>query len=316
VTSEFKTKAFQGSHSDRPFFLGELTMKHRTFYMVDVFAEHKYSGNQLAVITEPDGLSSDEMLQITREMHFSETTFICSDKQPNGGFDVRIFTPGEEVPFAGHPTLGTAYVLGKVLQKQTTGPVLLNLGVGQIPVTQQGDLFWMTTNAPTFGRTYAAEDFASILNLGTQDFDNRFPIQVVSTGLPFIVIPLATLDAVQRSRVNLEALVELIGDPRESREILVFAPETHDPDCQLSVRVYVPLFGIQEDPATGSGNSCLAGYLSQHEYLGSHTVDIQVEQGMEIERPSRLYLKASKTKTGHSIQVGGKVQLIAKGTLL
>ncbi|MCP4450298.1 MAG: PhzF family phenazine biosynthesis protein [Planctomycetes bacterium] len=286
-------------------------MKQRTFYMVDVFAEHKYSGNQLAVVTESDGLSSDEMLQITREMHFSETTFICSDEQPNGGFDVRIFTPGEEVPFAGHPTLGTAYVLSKVLQKQDSSPVLLNLGVGQIPVTQRGDLFWMTTNAPSFGQTYAIEDFASILNLETQDFDSRFPIQVASTGLPFVIVPLATLNALKRSRVNVEALIKLIPDARESREILAFAPETHDSGCQLSVRVYVPLFGIQEDPATGSGNSCLAGYLSEHQYLGNHTVDIQVEQGMEIDRPSRLYLKAGKT-----IQVGGKVQLIAKGTLL
>jgi trans-2,3-dihydro-3-hydroxyanthranilate isomerase len=291
-------------------------MKQRTFYMVDVFAEDKYSGNQLAVVTESDGLTSDEMLQITREMHFSETTFICSDKQPNGGFNVRIFTPGEEVPFAGHPTLGTAYVLSKILQKQASGPVLLNLGVGQIPVTQRGDLFWMTTNAPSFGRTYAIEDFAPILNLEAKDFDSRFPIQVVSTGLPFIIVPLTTLKAVQRSRINVEALVKLIGDPRESREILVFGPETHSPDCQLSVRVYVPLFDIPEDPATGSGNSCLAGYLSEHQVLGSRTVDIQVEQGMEIGRPSRLYLKASQTETGHTIQVGGKIQLIAKGALL
>jgi trans-2,3-dihydro-3-hydroxyanthranilate isomerase len=291
-------------------------MSDRMFYIVDVFAEHKYSGNQLAVVIEPNGLSSEQMLQITREMHFSETTFICSDKQPNGGFDVRIFTPGEEVPFAGHPTLGTAYVLSKILRKQASGPVLLNLGVGQIPVTQQDDLFWMTTHAPSFGRTYAMEDFARILNLETQDFDSRFPIQAVSTGLPFIIVPLATLNAVQRSRVNVEALIKLISDPRESREILVFAPETHSPDCQLSVRVYVPLFGIQEDPATGSGNSCLAGYLSEHQYLGNPTVDIQVEQGMEIKRPSRLYLKANEAEAGHNIQVGGKVQLIAKGTLL
>ena len=291
-------------------------MNDRTFYIVDVFAEHKYSGNQLAVVTEPDGLSTEQMLQITCEMHFSETTFICSDRQADGGFSVRIFTPGEEVPFAGHPTLGTAYVLSDVLGKVTSGDTRLNLGVGQIPVRRQGDLLWMTTKAPSFGKTYRIEDFASVLNLDVHDFDRRFPIQVVSTGLPFVIVPLANLNAVQRSRVNVEALVGLINDPKESREILVFAPETYHPDCQLNVRVYVPLFGIQEDPATGSGNSCLAGYLSKHQYLGNRTVDIQVEQGMEIERPSRLYLKANKTQAGYTIQVGGKVQLIAKGTLL
>ncbi len=118
-------------------------MKQRTFYIVDVFAEHKYSGNQLAVVTESDGLSPDEMLQITREMHFSETTFICSDKQPNGGFDVRIFTPGEEVPFAGHPTLGTAYILSKVLQNQASSPVLLNLGVAEFRQVGRFGRFWL-----------------------------------------------------------------------------------------------------------------------------------------------------------------------------
>jgi trans-2,3-dihydro-3-hydroxyanthranilate isomerase len=291
-------------------------MKHRTFYIVDVFAEEKYSGNQLAVVTESEGLSTEQMLQITREMHFSETTFICSDQQSNGGFDVRIFTPGEEVPFAGHPTLGTAHVLSEVLNKVTSDNVLLNLGVGQIPVTYQGDLLWMTTKPPSFGRTYTAKDFASVLNLNINDFDPQFSIQVISTGLPFVIVPLKSLEAVRKARVNVDALVEIISDPKESREILVFASETYNSDCQLNVRVYVPLFDITEDPATGSGNSCLAGYLSEHQYFGSHGVDIQVEQGMEIQRPSRLYLKASKTNTGHSIQVGGKVQLIAKGTLL
>ncbi len=291
-------------------------MKPRTFYITDVFAEEKYSGNQLAVVTESEGLSTDQMLQITREMHFSETTFVCSEQQENGGFDVRIFTPGEEVPFAGHPTLGTAHVLSDVLNKVTPDNVLLNLGVGQIPVTRQGDLLWMTTKPPSFGKTYATEDFASVLNLDINDFDPRFPIQVVSTGLPFVIVPLKNLEAVRKARVNADALVELISDPKESREILVFGPETYSPDCQLNVRVYVPLFDITEDPATGSGNSCLAGYLSEHQYLGKHSVDIQVEQGMEIHRPSRLSLKARKTETGHLIQIGGKVQLVAKGTLL
>ncbi|MCF7975306.1 MAG: PhzF family phenazine biosynthesis protein [Phycisphaerae bacterium] len=291
-------------------------MKNRTFYIVDVFAEHKYSGNQLAVVTQPDGLSAEQMLQITREMHFSETTFICSDRQADGGFDVRIYTPGEEVPFAGHPTLGTAYVLSEILQKETSGHIKLNLGVGQIPVTREGDLLWMTTHAPRFGRTYTIEDFAPVLSLDATDFDPNFPIQVVSTGLPFVIVPLANLHAVRRSRINPEALETLISDPKDTREILVCAPETYNPDCQLNVRVYVPLMGIPEDPATGSANSCLAGYLSEHKYFGSHTVSIQVEQGMEIHRPSCLHLKASKTDSDHLIQVGGQVQLIAKGTLL
>ena len=164
-------------------------MTHRTFYIADVFASEKYSGNQLAVVTDSDGLSTPQMLQITREMHFSETTFICSDQQANGGFDVRIFTPGEEVPFAGHPTLGTAFVLIHVLGKVTSGKVLLNLGVGQIPVTQQGDLWWMTTNAPKFSQVFAPEDLAAVLtNLDGGDVlfideVHRLPRQVEESGL-------------------------------------------------------------------------------------------------------------------------------------
>ena len=287
----------------------------RTFYIVDVFAEDKYSGNQLAVVTDTQGLSSDEMLQITREMHFSETTFICSDQQANGGFDVRIFTPGEEVPFAGHPTLGTAYVLSEVLGKMCTNEIRLNLGVGQIPVQREGDQLWMTTQPPVFGKTYPARDLATLLNLQEEDIDTRWPIEVVSTGLPFIMVPVKGLDAIKRARANTEVLKTIISDPQQTREILVFTQETHSPDCQLNVRVFVPLLGIPEDPATGSGNSCLAGYLSKHQVFGSSTVVIQVEQGMEIQRPSRLYLKAEQAEGQYQIQVGGKVQLIAQGTL-
>ena len=107
----------------------------------------------------------------------------------------------------------------------------------------------------------------------------------------------------------------MIRNPTDSKEILIFTPETYCPDSQLNVRVFVPLLGIPEDPATGSANSCLAGYLSKNRFFGNRQVDIQVEQGMEINRPSRLYLKADKTVTGYTIQVGGKVQLIAQGTL-
>lgn len=291
-------------------------MPNRTFYIVDVFAEDKYSGNQLAVITDTQGLSSEEMLRITREMHYSETTFLCSDQQANGGFDVRIFTPGEEVPFAGHPTLGTAYILSEVLGKITTDEIRLNLGVGQIPVKREGEKLWMTTKPPVFGKVYRPSDMAAILNLQDSDIDTRWPIEVVSTGLPFIMVPLKTLDAIKRARVNSEALETIVSDPEQTREILIFAPETYSPDCQLNVRVFVPLLGIPEDPATGSANSCLAGYLSKHQVLGCSTVNIQVEQGMEIQRPSRLYLKADQVENPYQIQVGGKVKLIAKGNLL
>lgn len=291
-------------------------MKNRTFYIVDVFAEDKYSGNQLAVITNADGLSVQRMQQIAREINYSETAFILSDRRDNGGYDVRIFTPKEEIPFAGHPTLGTAYVIAEILDKELSDPIQLNLGVGQIPVARQDNLLWMTTPAPQFGEAFAPSDIVTILNLDAGDIDTRFPIQIVSTGLPFILVPLKTLSAVKKCQVNVDDLLSLIGSRDISKSVFVFCPETYEKTNQINARMFAHYYGIPEDPATGSGNSCLAGYLVEHQYFGKSAINLSVEQGTEIYRPSRLYLKAGKTEKGCHVQVGGKVRPVAKGEFI
>ena len=286
-----------------------------TFYMVDVFAEDKYAGNQLAVITDAGSLSDEQMQKIANEMHFSETTFILSNKMRKGGYDVRIFTPKKELPFAGHPTLGTAYII-KHFIADSKDEVLLNLKVGQIPVhfEKGGKVGWMRQNPPVFGKTFDIPRFAQLLGLDISDFDAKFPIQEVSTGLLFIIVPLKTLGAVKRAIVNQTIQTELSKESMAG--ILIFCPESYSKENKLNVRVFVDAYGISEDPATGSGNGCLAGYLSQYRYFGSSDVDIKVEQGCEIGRPSLLYLKA-KTEDGNTqIDVGGKVAQIAKGELL
>ena len=289
-----------------------------TFYLVDVFAEEKYAGNQLAVVAGAGLLSSERMQKIANEMHFSETTFILSDQQRNGGFDVRIFTPSAEVPFAGHPTLGTAYVIRRFLVKKPISCVLLNLKVGQIPVSfektgARQETVWMEQVRPTFGKTFSVQQFAQVLQLGAEDFDSRFPIQEVSTGLPFIIVPLKTLAAVKRARVNMDSLLELAKIVKAG--ILVFCPETYEKGNDLNVRVFVDLFGITEDPATGSGNGCLAGYLSRYRYFGTDEVNARVEQGYEINRRSLLLLKAEGAAGNIRVHVGGKVALVATGKL-
>ena len=128
---------------------GNIAMTKRTFYILDVFAEQKYAGNQLAVFRNVAGISEAEMQQIAKEMHFSETSFILSEEKRNGGYDVRIFTPEHEIPFAGHPTIGTAYLIQQEIIKELVEKVVLNLKVGQIPVTfkyqvEQVDIMWMT----------------------------------------------------------------------------------------------------------------------------------------------------------------------------
>ncbi|MEM2998957.1 MAG: PhzF family phenazine biosynthesis protein [Candidatus Bathyarchaeia archaeon] len=295
-------------------------MSRLAFYFVDVFAEQKYSGNQLAVVDGGASLSTAQMQDIANEMHFPETTFIISHPQHQGGFDVRIFTPVTEVPFAGHPTLGTAYVIKHfIMKRRAVRDVLLNLKVGQIPVSfdkigESQEIAWMKQMPPTFGKTFSVSQFIQILKLETEDFDNRYPIQEVSTGLPFIIVPLKTLAAVRRAKIHRESLLELAKEAKAG--ILVFCPETYNKGNDLNVRVFVDLFGIPEDPATGSGNGCLAGYLSRYRYFGTDHVNIRVEQGYEINRHSLMLLKAENKAGEICVYVGGKVVLVASGKLM
>jgi trans-2,3-dihydro-3-hydroxyanthranilate isomerase len=292
-------------------------MKELTFYIVDVFAVEKYTGNQLAIFTEASALSEEQMQQLAKEMNYSETTFITSTDLQNGGYDVRIFTPNKELPFAGHPTLGTAYIIQQTIISQPVETVNLNLKVGQIPVTWHntddlGEVLWMRQKPPTFHQVFEASALAPVLSLDIDEIDSRFPIQEVSTGIPFIIVPLKTHESLKRIRVNREKYFELV-EKTQSKEILVFCPETYASENDLSVRVFAEYLGIPEDPATGSANGCLAGYLVEHSYFGEKPVDVRVEQGYEIGRPSLLLLKTHRNEDTIEVLVGGKVVMVAKG---
>jgi trans-2,3-dihydro-3-hydroxyanthranilate isomerase len=291
------------------------------FSIVDVFAETKYTGNQLAVIWGEgvELLSDQEMLKIAQEMNYSETTFICNSEPENGGYSVRIFTPKRELPFAGHPTLGTAYIIAEEMIKDSVSQVILNLSVGQIPVTWKTTeagkkILWMRQNSPELTHIYDREILAPVLNLEPSDFDINYPIQEVSTGIPFIIVPLKTQSALKQAKVNIECYSEFI-QATIAKEIFIFCPETHNPNNHLCARMFAPALGITEDPATGSANGCLAGYLSNYNYFGSDVVNIKVEQGYEIDRPSLLLLKAEKTGDLIQVEVGGNVIKVAEGIL-
>jgi trans-2,3-dihydro-3-hydroxyanthranilate isomerase len=296
-------------------------MSNLAFYIVDVFAEEKHAGNQLAVVRDAQGLSASEMQAIAREMHFSETSFILSSKKREGGYDVRIFTPEEELPFAGHPTLGTAYVISQEIVKKQTDKIILNLKVGQIPVTitrtdGKPDVLWMRQKHPTFGTVYDVKTIADALSLEVADIDPAFPVQEVSTGIAAVIVPLRTLSAVKRARTDRDKYFELVKNT-EAKAILVFCPETYHRQNHLNVRVFVDFYGIPEDPATGSANGCLAAYLVKHRYFAQDQINIRVEQGYEIKRPSLLLLKAAQDKGSRiNVDVGGKVVPIARGELL
>lgn len=292
-------------------------MSSQKFYIVDVFAEEKYAGNQLAVLRDTKSLTDIEMQKIAREMNFSETTFILSEEPREGGYDVRIFTPKAELPFAGHPTLGTAFVIQQEIITNSVDKVILNLKVGQIPVElnytdNRVDYLWMRQIAPTFGPTHEKEQFAEMLGLASDDISDQFPIQEVSTGVFCFIAPLKSLDAVKKARVSTEKFFKFI-EQTQSKAVLVFSPETYDQGNDLNVRFFADYLGVPEDPATGSANGCLAAYLVKHKYFGKEEIDIRVEQGYEIERPSLLLLRAKNDSGEIEVNVGGKVILVADG---
>ena len=287
------------------------------FYIVDVFAERKLEGNQLGVFICEEKIYESEMQRLAKEMNYSETTFITSTEN----YDVRIFTPEEELPFAGHPTLGTAYVIQQELIKSNITTILLNLKIGAIPVlfkykSGNVDEIWMKQNPPTFGKFHDPEMFSQILNLDEDEIDARFPIQEVSTGLPFFIVPLKTLKSVKKAQVNRDKFLDLL-EKTEADSILIFCPETYKKGNDLNVRVFTSYVGIPEDPATGSGNGCLAAYLVKYQYFGKNYINIRVEQGYEVGRPSLLLLEAKENEgEGISVSVGGKAFIVAKGELV
>ncbi|MBC7186203.1 MAG: PhzF family phenazine biosynthesis protein [Calditrichaeota bacterium] len=287
-------------------------------YIVDVFAEQRYSGNQLAVFRHAQHLSIEEMQLLAREMNFSESTFIVGESRAAESFPVRIFTPATELPFAGHPTLGTAFVIQQeVLAGERVPEVSLDLPVGRIQVRfdygEQGpERLWMRQNPPVFGPLVGKELVQRALGLADGDLA-PLPAEVVSTGLPFIIAPLANRAALSKAR--------LTSDPKllerlPLRAFLLFCPETRSAANHLSVRVFAHQYGVPEDPATGSANGCLAAYLVRHRYFGTGEIDIRVEQGHELGRPSLLLLRGRKEAGAIRAEVGGKVIMVAKGALV
>ena len=284
------------------------------FFITDVFTNRKYGGNQLATFIDCESLSNQEMQQIAKEINFSETTFITSRQPRDGGYDVRIFTPNAEVDFAGHPTLGTAYIIRKKLHLTTANEVTLNLRIGKIPVTfsQESTQLWMKQIPPKFGKTVNAGILARILGIATSDIDVSTPIEEVSTGFPTLIVPLTSLAALKQVKINKHEYLALVKDAW-AKIILVYSRENYEPNQNLSVRVFADFYGIPEDAATGSSNGSLAAYLLRHRIFDASHLDVMVGQGYEMGRPSTLSLKANYSDSEVAVYVGGNIVEVAEG---
>lgn len=237
---------------------------------------------------------------------------------------MRIFTPDTEVPFAGHPSLGTAFIIRQEIEQRirqrenedSGTTVVLNLGVGQIPVSPDSSgKLWMKQNPPQFGSTVNAAVIAEILGISPDELEPDYPVQEISTGLPSIIVPLRSLEAVQSCRINHIAYERFLAEFFRAN-LLVFCRETVHEDNALHVRVFCEDSGFPEDAATGSANGNLAGYLLKYEVLGSSRLQYRVEQGYMIGRPSLIHVNAETIAGQFAISVGGLVHQVARGEWL
>lgn len=289
--------------------------------VVDVFAEQRYEGNPLAVVLDAVGLEKTEMQAIARETNLSETTFVCG-RESDGSFRVRIFTPAEELPFAGHPTLGTASVLRDVLadQGEEVSRIVLRLDVGAVPVEFEGEAgactAWFTAPPVELEGFPDPRRLAEAVGLDPNDLADNAPPRAVRAGPSFVLVPLRNRAALERSRLDLQAFQSLV-DQDYSTSVYLFTQDTVQAENDLNARVYFNANGVREDPATGSATACLGAYLLEHRILGDGPLDLRIEQGISMQRPSLLRLRASfDANAGRLIRVGGKVVPVIRGELL
>jgi trans-2,3-dihydro-3-hydroxyanthranilate isomerase len=300
------------------------------FVQVDVFTDRPFGGNPLAVFPEAHGLTTEEMQSLAREMNLSETTFVLPPSDPAADFKVRIFTPAKEVPFAGHPVVGTHWALahlGRVELREPVTQVRFELGVGVLPADLyvSGGLVTrvvMTQDRPTFhARLEDLTDLAAGLGLDPAAIaETGLPVQVVSTGVPQMMVPIRSLAEVRKldaSQLNVAALARACRAV-DTECVMVFTFETERPESTVHVRMFAPLLGVPEDPATGSANGALGAYLVQHRAVPvtGPTVTIVSEQGSEIGRPSTLHVEVDVAEGQPvTVRVGGEVVAVAEGSV-
>lgn len=290
-------------------------MRHLHYYLLDVFTDRPFGGNQLAVFTNGRGVSGERMQQIARELNLSETVFVLPPDDPVNDWRLRIFTPGREMLMAGHPTVGTAYLLAQ--ENMVSGPVVtLEEGVGPITVTyDESGLIWMDQPMPAFDPPFEdREAIAAMLSLSLDDLDSRYPVQPVSSGVPFLYVPLVGLDAIRRAQVRLDVWESL--RPRlAAQDIFVFTSETVTPTGTVHARMFAPSMGITEDPATGAASGPLGAYLVQHGIADGR--GMVSEQGFEMGRPSLIHIEIERDgETFTRVRIGGQAVYIGEGALL
>jgi trans-2,3-dihydro-3-hydroxyanthranilate isomerase len=297
-------------------------MREFPYVQTSVFVDDRrsFGGNQLATYWDTGvnaSLTQDEMQGMSLEMNFSESTFLIEPTTEDCISKVRIFTPASEIPFAGHPTLGTAFVIRhkQILEPEKT-TALLQLGVGPIRVDfLDDDNVRMIQPEPTFEKPVeVTRKVAEAIGLTLNDIDQDNPVQVVSTGFPFLIVPIKNMSAVRKAGPVLSLFRTNLAD-LSTQQVLIFSTETIHSDSHVHARMFAPEVGVVEDPATGSAAGPLGAYLEKYKILDNHQLGepINIEQGYEMNRPSKLMARVPYESISE-VHVSGKVRLIAEGT--
>jgi trans-2,3-dihydro-3-hydroxyanthranilate isomerase len=296
------------------------------FEQVDVFTERPFAGNPLCVVPDGAGLSSEQMQAIAQEMNLSETTFVLPATDPRAAYWMRIFTPAKEIPFAGHPSVGTAYVMargGRFPLQEPVTRIFQQVGIGTLPLEIEvsngmpGRVV-MTQGAPAFGAVLRdLTPLGEALGVGAETLAKaHLPAQVVSTGLGHLMVPLPDLASVGSLRPNL-ALLDTVLNACGALGCFVFCLQASAPGVFAHARMFAPGAGVAEDPATGSAVGPLGAYLAVHGVLPKDRTSFLVEQGLEMGRPSRLWVEVNRDLTGMPtiIRVGGMTVPVIRGTI-
>lgn len=303
-------------------------MRKLRYHLVDVFTDRQFGGNPLAVFTNARGVSAETMQAIAKELNLSETTYVLPPETAANDYRVRIFTPGQELPMAGHPTVGTTYVLARerMIARGADGAetlIQLEEGVGTIPVRVEwrggaAGFIEMRQPLPTFGaRVEDVGAVAEMLSIEPEQIaGTNLPVEVVSCGVPFLYVPVQSLRAVRDIKFRLdvwESKLKAVAPP----EVFIFTREVEFEGSTVHSRMFAPGMGIWEDPATGGASGPLGCYLVRHGVLpGDGEVEIVSEQGIEMGRPS--FIKIRIARAGDEItdvRVGGECRFMGEGYL-
>ncbi len=294
-----------------------------------MFTDRPFAGNPVAVVPEAMGLTDQELQQIAREMNLSETVFVFPSADPSAVVKLRIFTPTQEIPFAGHPVIGTFFVLAKLgrlscAKEHTRLLYECNLGTFSVEIaSREGEILRVVMSQPKPQFLGVVEDVKDLFDvagsLGLSKAlitETKFPVVLASTGLPIMIVPVRTLTAVRSITPNVTAINDLC-ERHGVKGLMVFTTMTVKEVSAVHTRMFAPPIGVLEDPATGSASGALGAYLVQYGVVEvGPTTEILAEQGYELERPSRILIQVESDDDAiQEVKVGGQAVMVLEGTL-